>query len=135
MEPSLQASHKTIFGLQNVFSVTIVRLPRRLEDILQRLLEDVLQGRIEDVLEDKKTVMLKTLKTSWRHVFKTSWRHALNTSWRMSWRHIFKTSWRQKKYEYLYLANLNVRVSNKSIFHKFISAESKANWNSLVRTQ
>ena len=64
MEPSLQASHKTIFGLQNVFSVTIVRLPRRLEDILQRLLEDVLQGRIEDVLEDKKIFMLKTLKTS-----------------------------------------------------------------------
>ena len=48
--------------LQNVFSVTILRLPRHLENISQ------------DVL-----------KTSWRHVLKTSWRHygdKHNTYWR-----------------------------------------------------
>ena len=47
--------------LQHVFSVTILRLPGRLEDVLQRRLEDVLktflrplQRRLEDVLEDEK---------------------------------------------------------------------------------
>ena len=85
--------------LQHVFSVTILGLPRRLEDFLQRL-----------------------LKKSWRYFLKMSWRHVLKTSWRhilkMSWRHILKTSWRyyggkQNTYRgYLYLTNLNVYLTN-----------------------
>ena len=45
---------------------------------------------------------------------------------------IFKTSWRQKKWGYLYLTNLDVYVSNKSIFRNSISDESKANPKSLI---
>ena len=48
---------------------------------------------------------------------------------------IFKTSLRQKKWRYLYLTNLNVHVSNKSIFDKSIPYRSKANPKSLIRTQ
>ena len=40
-----------------------------------------------------------------------------------------------KKWGYLYLKNLNGYVSNKSIFHKSISDESKANPKSLIGTQ
>ena len=39
-----------------------------------------------------------------------------------------------KKMGYLYLTNLNRYASNKSIFHKSISDESKANPKSLIRT-
>ena len=37
------AFQQTFVGLQHVFSVTILRLPRRLEDVLRRCLEDVLK--------------------------------------------------------------------------------------------
>ena len=71
--------------LQHVFSVTILRLPRRLEDVLKtfsrplaRRLEDVLEDekllrwrRLEDVL---KTCLEDVLKTYLEDVFKTSWR-------------------------------------------------------------
>ena len=81
--------------------------------------------------------------TSWRHVLKTSGRHVLNTSWRhvlkAFGRHVLKTFSRslgdKKKWEYLYLTNLNVCVSNKFIFHKSISDEFKANPKSLIRTK
>ena len=72
-------------------------------------------------------------KTSWRHVLKTSWRHVLKTSWRhvlkMSWRHILKTSWRHygEKQNTYWGSNKSKYVSNKTIFHKFISGNSKAN--------
>ena len=56
--------------LQHVFSVTILRLPRRLEDVLEdekllrwRRLEDVLKTCLEDVL---KTCLEDACKTSWR---------------------------------------------------------------------
>ena len=39
-----------------------------------------------------------------------------------------------KKLGYLYLTNLNGYASNKSLFHKSISDESKANPKSLIRT-
>ena len=72
--------------LQNVFSVTIFRLPRHLEDILQIRLEDFLktswrhlERRTEDVLEDEKLLGWRCLvfKTSLRHVFKTYSRRLL----------------------------------------------------------
>ena len=37
--------------LQHVFSVTILRLPRRLEDVLKTCLEDVLKTYLEDVFK------------------------------------------------------------------------------------
>ena len=62
--------------LQHVFSVTILRLPRRLEDVLEdekllrwRRLEDVLKTCLEDVL---KTCLKDVWKTYLEDVFKTS---------------------------------------------------------------
>ena len=60
------------------------------------------------------------LKTSWRHVLKTFWRHVLKISSRS---HVEK----QKVYwGYLYLKKCKC-VSNKSVFPKSISDETKAN--------
>ena len=108
--------------LQDVFSVTTLRLPRRLEDILQ------------DVLKTEKLLRWRhVLKTSWRYVLMTSWRPILKTSWRhvlkMSWRHILKTSWRHygEKQNTYWGPNKSKYVSNKSIFYKSISDNSKAN--------
>ena len=59
---SRRLQHMSSRNLQQVFSVTISRLPKRLEDVLER--------RLEDVFED-------VLKTSWRSledVLKKSWR-------------------------------------------------------------
>ena len=92
--------------LQHVFSVTILRLPRRLEDILEHVWKTS--------RKTKNCYAEDALKTSWRHVLKTSWRHVLM----MSWRHILRTSWRhygdkQNSYwGYLYLTNLNVYLTN-----------------------
>ena len=66
--------------LQHVFSVTILRLPRRLEDILQ------------DILEDKKLLR-------WRRLEDMSWRRLEDIAWRllegMSWRCLEDLSWRR----------------------------------------
>ena len=107
--------------LQHVFSATILRLPRRLEDVLQRRFEDVLKTS----WKTKNCYAEDVLKTSWRHVLKTSWRHVLKTSWR----HILKTSWRHygEKQNTYWGSNKSKYVSNKTIFHKFISGNSKAN--------
>ena len=64
--------------LQHVFSVTILRPSRRLQD--EKLLR---WKRLQDTLK-------KCLEYVITHVLKTSWRHVL----KMSWRHVFKTSWR-----------------------------------------
>ena len=68
--------------LQHVFSVTMLRLPRRLEDVLKT--------SCKTSWKTKNCYAEDVLKTSWRHVLKTSWRHVLKTSWRcledMSWR-------------------------------------------------
>ena len=53
--------------LQNVFSVTIFRLPRRLEDVLKTS------------WKTKNCYAEDVLKTSWRYVFKTSWRCLVKT--------------------------------------------------------
>ena len=90
--------------LQHVFSVTILRLPRRLEDVLEdekllrwRRLEDVLKTCLEDVL---KTCLEDVLKTLWRQA-----KYLLGIS----------------------VSNKSKCVSNKSIFHKSISDKSKVN--------
>ena len=86
-----------------------------------RRLEDVLQRNLEDILEDKK-LLQKIEDMSWRCPEDMSWRH-------------FQDVLETKKWEYLYLTNLNVYVSNKSILHKSISGKSKANPKSWIRTQ
>ena len=112
--------------LQHVFSVTYLRLPRRLQGVLGR----------------RKIV---TRKTSWRRLGKrkivtrkTSWRHLEDMSWRrledMSWRcleDLLKILWRQTKYllgisVYLSrdLTNLNVYLTS---LYFTISDNSKAN--------
>ena len=96
--------------LQHVFSLTILRLPRRLEDILQDALktswkmkncypEDVLKTCLEDVL---KTYLEDVLKTLWRET-----KYLLGIS----------------------VSNKSKCVSNKSILHKSISDNSKVNPN------
>ena len=81
--------------LQHVFSVTILCLQRRLEDIfkiswghLARRLEDVLKMSLR-LLGKQKIV---TLKTSWGRLEDMSWRHREDMSWRcledMPWRRL-----------------------------------------------
>ena len=107
--------------LQHVFHVTILRLPRRLEDVFKTS-SKAKNCYSEDVL-----------KTSWRHVLKTSWKHVLKTSWRhvlkTSWRHILKTSWRHygEKQNTYRGSNKSKCAYNKSIFHKSISDNFKVN--------
>ena len=94
--------------LQHVFSVTVLRLPRRLEDVLKTTwktkkcyAEDVLKTCLEDVL---KTCLEDV---SWKHVFKMFWKHILKTSWR----HYGE---KQNTYcGYLYLTNSKLVVIRK----------------------
>ena len=73
----LNKSQQTFLGLQHVFSVTILRLPRRFEDVLKTSCEDVLKTSCEDVLktflEDVEDVLedqnlLRGIKTSSRRL-------------------------------------------------------------------
>ena len=102
--------------LQHVFSVTILRLPRRLEDVLKTCCKDI-------------------WKTSRRHVLKTSWRYVLKTSWK----HVLKTSWRhygdkQNTYwGYLYLTNLNVYLTNLYFTNLYLAILRRIQ-NALIRT-
>ena len=84
--------------LQDVFSVTFFRLPRRLEDIIARRFANTSWRRLEDILQD-------VLKTSWRHFRKTYCKYVLKTSSRRLQEvladekcyaeDVFKTSWRR----------------------------------------
>ena len=101
-----------------IFSVTIFRLPRRLEDVLKtswKCFEDISQN---------------VLKTSWRRLGRRNllrWRH-LQDVLKTSWRHLEDMSWRRlqdaletNKSKCVYL------WSKKSTFNKSISDKSKAN--------
>ena len=57
-------------SLQHVFSVTVLRLPRRLEDLLKTSCKDVMKTSSR-CLGKRKTI---TLKTSWRRLEDISWR-------------------------------------------------------------
>ena len=121
--------------LQYVLSVTILRLPRRLEDVLKESWKTK-NCYVEDV---SKTSWRHFSKTYWRHVLKTSWKHVLKMYSRLktSWRHygdvfktqdVLKTLWRQTKYLLgIFVSNKSKYVSSKSIFHKFIADNSNAN--------
>ena len=106
--------------LQNVFSVTIFRLPRRLEDVLQI--------RLEDVLEDEKLLSWRRLED----VLKTCLEDALKT--RLE--DVMKKSWRQTKCLLeISLSDESKSVSDKSISHISISGKSRRIQNALTRTQ
>ena len=102
----------TFVGLEDVFSVTILRLPRRLEDILKTswktkncYAEGVLKTCLEDVL---KTCLEDVLKTCLEDVLKTLCRQA-------------------KYLQGISVSKKSKCVSNKSIFNKCTFDNSKAN--------
>ena len=87
---------------EHVFSVTILRLPRRLEDVFKtsRKTSSRRFGRRKIV----------TLKTSSRRLEDMSWRRLED----MSWRRLQDLSKAKKNgcWWYLYLTNLNVHLTN-----------------------
>ena len=76
-----------------------------------------------------KIVKLKTSSRCFEEM--SSWTHILKTSWNISWNRlddVLKTSWKQaESLPGIFVSNKSKCVSNKSIFHKFISDKSKAN--------
>ena len=79
---------------------------RRLTKTSWRRLEDVFKTSHKTSWKTKDCYAEDVLKTSWRHVLKTSWRHILKTSSR-------RLGGKQNFYWwYLYLANLNVYLTN-----------------------
>ena len=97
--------------LQNVLSVTIFRLPRRFEDVLQM--------RLKDVLEDEKLLRWSRLED----VLKTCLEDVLKTSW-----------WQTKCLLGISLSNKSKSVSDKPTSHISISAKSRRIQNALIRT-
>ena len=95
--------------LQHNFSLTILRLPKRLEDVFKTYLQDVFKTCLEDVL---KTYLEDVLKTCLKHVLKILWRQA---------KYLLGIS------VYLSGDNKSKGVSNKSVFHKSISDNSNGN--------
>ena len=93
---------------RHVFSGTIFRLARRLEDVLKmpwRHLEDISQG----VLQDENLLC-------WRkHILKTSWRHGLKISSR-------SLGGKQNvSGGYLYLTNLNLYLTNQNLTNLYLT--------------
>ena len=125
--------------LQRVFTITVLRLRRRLEDVLKTSSRP-LTNCFEDVFKlswkTKNCYTEGVFKTSSRHVLKKSWRHVLKTSWG----HILKTSSRrlggkQKVYWwYLYLTNLNVYLTNLCFTNLYLTNLRRIQ-NALLRTQ
>ena len=104
---------------RHVFSGTIFRLARRLEDVLKmpwRHLEDISQG----VLQDENLLCWRRLQD----VLKTYLKDVLK-AW---FEDIFKKSWRKTKcFRRISVSNKSKPVSNKSKSHKSISDKSMAN--------
>ena len=70
-------AQQTFDGLQDVFSITIFCLSRRLENVLQIRLEDVLKASRKTFwrrLGRRKIVLLKTCSRRLDDVLKTPWR-------------------------------------------------------------
>ena len=117
--------------LQHVFNITILRLPRRLQDVLEdqkllrwRRMENVLKTCLEDVL---KTCLENFLKTCFedvlKTVLKTSWRHyggKQNTYWR--YRYITNLN------VYLYLTNLYLTNQHLAILRRIQNALSRTHY-------
>ena len=93
---------------------------RRLRDVLQKRPEANLKmswrhpaRRLKDVLEDEKLLRWKRLEDVWEIYPEDVLKTCLEN--------IFKTSWRQAK------CLLGMSISNKSIFYKSMSDDSKVN--------
>ena len=104
---------------------------RRLEGIL---LEP--WRRLQDVLRDKKIVTLKTCRSRlkempWRRLEEMFWR-CLEDMSRTRHEDVMETN---KILMGIYVSSKAKCVSNKSIFHKSIFDNSKANPNALIRTK
>ena len=83
--------------LQHVFSVTILRLPRRFQDVLKTFSRP-LARRLEDEKLLRWRRLQDVLKTCLEDILRTSWRHYGDKQY---------TYW-----EYLYLTNVNVHLTN-----------------------
>ena len=104
--------------------MTIVRLPSCLEDVLQRGFKDVLKTS----WKTKNYYAEDVWKTCLEDVLKTCLEDALKTCLE----DLLKILWREPKYllgisVYLSWDNKSKCVSTKSVFHKSISGNSKAN--------
>ena len=98
--------------LQHIFSVTILRLPRRLEDVL-KLSWRRLAKTIWRHLGRRKII---TWRTSWRHLEDMSWRRLENVL-KTYLEDVLRTLWRQTKYLLgISVSNKSKCASNKSIF-------------------
>ena len=110
--------------LQDVFSITIFRLPRRLEDISQEVLRTS--------WKTKNCYAENVLKTSWRHVLKTSSRHVLKIPWKrlgdkqmFTWGYVFNHG---------LPANLNQYLTNLYLINLYFTNLRRIR-NALIRTQ
>ena len=98
------ATQQTFVGLEDVLKTCVVDVLKTcVEDVLKTCLEDVLKTCLDDVL---KTCLDDVLKTYLEDVLKTLWRQ---TNLGIS------------------VSNKSKCISNKSIFHKSISDNSKTN--------
>ena len=111
-------SQQTFVGLEDALKTSSTR-PQRNNFTSSKMS----WRRLKDVLEDEKLLRWRCLedvfKTCLEDVLKMSWRHILNTSWR-HYGDKQNTYWGS-------VSNKSDYVSNKSIFQKFISDNSKAN--------
>ena len=107
-------NQRILAGLQEVYETSSRHVLKKSSTRLQRTnfsSSKTSWRLLQDVLDDKKLLR-------WGHVLKTFWRHVLKTSCR-------RLVEKQKVFwGCLYLTNIN---SNKSIFPKFISDETKTN--------
>ena len=124
LEAGAVASQQTFVGLQDmswrclqqVFGVTILRLPRRLE------------GVFKTSWKTKNCYAEDVLKMSWRHVLKTPWGYILKTSSRrLGGKQIFY-------WWYLYLTNLNVYLTNLCFINIYLTNLRRIH-NASLRTQ
>ena len=112
---------------QYVFSVTIFRPSRHLQDAFKTSWKGILNLSCKDTLETSLTHLARRLED----VFKMSWK--TETCYAED---VFKTSWRRTKCLLgISVSNKSKSVSNKSISHKSISAYLRRIENALSRTQ
>ena len=105
--------------LQHVFSITILRLPRTLQDVLKTFSRPLARC-LQDVLEDEKLLRWRRLQD----VLKTYLED------------VFKTSRRQTKFLLVIsVSNKSKCVSNKCLFHKLCLRNLRRIQNASLRTQ
>ena len=88
--------------LEDVFSITLFRLPRRLEDVFKTYLQYVFQKRLQGVFKMSSQDVFKTFSRRFQNVlarlfFKTTSRRRLATMSRRHLQDVFKTSCKTKK--------------------------------------